>query len=387
MVEGAPIMTNSKLPKLVDRLYANRNYQFWFCQFMGWLGLSFVSFFSLNIWYNQPEFSYLAHNIVQSLLGILVSWPLRFVFHQVWKKTILVRLGYTFFAVLTCALIWTVLRLIFFMWMTGESGLWSDFGGWFYPSIFVFLCWSALYYGMTYYRLLQEEHAMLLQVAAINKEEQLKRIQAESIAKEAQLKMLRYQLNPHFLFNTLNAISSLVQSDEAETANQMIIRLSNFLRYSLDNDPQQMVLLSQEVEAVLLYLKIEQTRFGDRLKVDIDVDEEVQKYLVPSLLLQPLVENSIKYAIAPAENGGSISIRGRLDEGHILLELVDTGQGEGLEEGAFPVGSGVGLNNTRDRLNTIYGEDHDFIIEKNQPEGVRVMMRFTADVETLKQPV
>ena len=279
---------------LIQYFLDNRNAQFWSAQICGWVGISFVSYFSLNLWYNQPEFGYIAHNILQSLLGMLVSWPMRPIFRKLWNDALPRRIALTLLTVLVFALIWSVMRLLLFMLLTEESGLWSDFGGWLFPSIFIFLCWTALYHGVKYYQLLQEEHQMLLKMASARQEQSLKLFQAEALARQAQLTMLRYQLNPHFLFNTLNAISSLVSAGNAATANQMLLCLSDFLRYSLDSDPVKEVSLSQEIEALELYLKIEQTRFGDRLRVSIDVSDDAQPFLIPSLILQPLVENAIK---------------------------------------------------------------------------------------------
>ncbi len=127
--------------------------------------------------------------------------------------------------------------------------------------------------------------------------------------------MLRYQLNPHFLFNTLNAISTLVLDGQNRIANLAVSRLSEFLRYTLDQDPMKKVTLRQELDALNLYLGIEKLRFGDRLKLEFDVDERSETALVPSLLLQPLVENSMKYAIAPREQGGSVTVIAGIEGG------------------------------------------------------------------------
>ena len=197
-----------------------------------------------------------------------------------------------------------------------------------FSSIFIFGCWTAFYHGIKYYRLLQQETKNLQELASAQKEEILKRTQAESAAQEAQLKLLRYQLNPHFLFNTLNAISSLVNSAESVRANDMIVQLSRFLRYSLDNGGVGEVPLSKEIEAVNLYLKIEQARFEDRLKVIFEISEEAQTSLVPSLLLQPLIENAIKYAIARSETGGVIRIAAAVERGSLSISVADSGADE-----------------------------------------------------------
>ena len=154
--------------------------------------------------------------------------------------------------------------------------------------------WAALYYGINYFLLLEEQ---------IDQRERL-----ESQASTAQLAMLRYQLNPHFLFNTLNSISTLVLLKQTERANAMLARLSSFLRYTLANEPTAKVTLAQEVETLKLYLEIEKMRFEDRLRPHFRIDAETIGARLPSLLLQPLIENAIKYAVTPSEDGADIWI-------------------------------------------------------------------------------
>ena len=156
--------------------------------------------------------------------------------------------------------------------------------------------WSALYFGINFYLLVEEQI------------DQLQRL--ESQATSAQLAMLRYQLNPHFLFNTLNSISTLVLLKQTERANAMLTRLSSFLRYTLVNEPTAQVTLAQEVETLKLYLEIEKMRFEERLRPQFDIDPRVAKARLPSLLLQPLVENAIKYAVTPQEEGAEITVIG-----------------------------------------------------------------------------
>ena len=141
--------------------------------------------------------------------------------------------------------------------------------------------------------------------------------------------MLRYQLNPHFLFNTLNAISTLILDNENRTANQAVTRLSEFLRYTLDQDPMKKVTLRQEIEAMNLYLTTEKLRFGDRLQLEFAVEERALEALVPSLLLQPLIENAVKYAVSPSERGGIIRVEGRARGA--MLELAVSDDGPGLD--------------------------------------------------------
>lgn len=358
-------------------LYRSKNLQFWILQISGWFGLSLISFLSLTLWYNQQSPAYIGHTLLQSALGVIVSWPLRSLFHFFWNDKFIFRLSAMLAGIIGCSLVWTILRITTFMWMTGEQGVWSDFGGWLFGSILIFLSWVALYHGIKYYQLLQNEHQTLLQIASDKQREQLKRSQAETVAHEAQLKMLRYQLNPHFLFNTLNAISALVEIKQPTKASNMIVQLSQFLRYSLDNDPIQMVSLQQEVDALKLYLNIEQTRFGDRLAIEFDVQPECEQISIPSLILQPLVENAIKHGIAPSEKGGKLTVQARLDGDFLTLDIADTGPGVALSKIVKNRDKppGVGLKNTTDRLHAFYGDKYELNLDSEAGDGFRVNMR------------
>ncbi len=206
--------------------------------------------------------------------------------------------------------------------------------------------WSALYFGINFYLVIEQQVD----------EMQLLEMQASS----AQLAMLRYQLNPHFLFNTLNSISTLVLLKQTEKANVMLSRLASFLRYTLANEPTAHVTLEQEVETLKLYLDIEKMRFEDRLRTSFDVDARVAHARLPSLLLQPLVENAIKYAVTPQEEGADIALTARLAGDRVQIAVSDTGPG--LNDGPKrpTLSTGVGLQNIRDRLAQAYGPDHRF---------------------------
>jgi two-component system LytT family sensor kinase len=225
----------------------------------------------------------------------------------------------------------------------------------------IILAWSVLYFAIKYYQIFQEVQKSALKSAAM--------------AHEAQLKMLRYQLNPHFLFNTLNAISTLVLEQQTELANRMVTKLSSFLRYSLDNDPMQKITLEQELAALKLYLDIEKVRFEERLSLELDIGQEASGALIPSLLLQPLVENAIKHGIAQSEEGGRLRIAARVFAGDLLLELSDDGPGVELVDGQIPDANGVGLRNTRERLEELYGSRHSFRLSKTEPHGLTVSIR------------
>lgn len=211
-------------------------------------------------------------------------------------------------------------------------------------SYYLVLGWSGLYFGLKYYQLREEERR--------------KSIRALGMAHDAQLRMLRYQLNPHFLFNALNAISTLILGGNNDAAGEMVTRLSSFLRYSLDNDPMQRVDLAHELATLGLYLDIEQVRFEERLRVELSIQPEAREALIPSLLLQPLIENAIKYAVAEAEEGGTIRIVAEVFAGELLLEVSDDGPGIELVNGRLPAFNGVGLANTVERLRVLYGANH-----------------------------
>ena len=357
-----------------ERVYEDNDVSFWFLQLSGWFALALISFFSLTVWYNRDELTlgYIFHPLVQSAIGVVVSYPMRPLSNSAWRLPFWTRLTRISLGIVVFATVWTSLRLWTFMLITPEQNLWSDFGGWLFTSILIFIAWAAIYHGINYYQLLESERSNLLSILAANKEEQLKRAKAESMAHEAQLKMLRYQLNPHFLFNTLNSISSLVNKRDDSRANEMILQLSDFLRHSLYIDPVEGITLKEELDALNLYLRIEQARFGDRLSIHLDVSSDAEQLHVPSMILQPLVENAIKYAIAPCEEGGEIKISaGLYKDEMIAISVADNGPG--FDENLIDESSvGVGLRNTRERLNTFYRGNSRFIIDSNGKNGTKI---------------
>ncbi len=223
-----------------------------------------------------------------------------------------------------------------------------------YITFTVLFGWSALYFGINFYLIVEEQADQMRDL--------------ESQASSAQLAMLRYQLNPHFLFNTLNSISTLVLLKQTERANAMLSRLSSFLRYTLANEPTAHVTVQQEVETLKLYLEIEKMRFENRLRPTFDVDPRAERARLPSLLLQPLVENAIKYAVTPQEEGADIAVTVRLAGERVQIVVSDTGPG--LRDGPVQpsLSTGVGLTNIRDRLAQAYGPDQR-IDTRSMPAG------------------
>ncbi len=372
-------LSSNLLRTSVSAVYSNRSYQFWVMQLIGWGGLGMVTFFSLTLWYATATWSHVSHTIVQSLLGLILSIPLHRVCRVVWGRSTLASIGWILLTVVVVSFLWTILRIYTFIMITGSGGLWADFGGWYFSSFLVYLCWVALYYGNKYYYQAEMERNKGQAAFAAAREEQLKRLSAEADTKSAQLGMLQYQLNPHFLFNTLNSISALVKFQESEKAQRMITQLGHFLRYSLDTDPAVTISLQQEIKALMLYLDIERTRFGDRLNLEFDIDEQAKRAQVPSLLLQPLAENSIKYAISANENGGTIKLKATVQENELQLELTDTGPGAVSDRPAPKTGRRVGLHNTLQRLKTLYDEAYTFDIDLHPSGGLKINIRIPYD--------
>jgi signal transduction histidine kinase len=212
------------------------------------------------------------------------------------------------------------------------------FGGTWYCAL-VLLAWSLLYFGVSQYRALLTERE--------------RSVRSESLARKARLDALRYQINPHFLFNTLNAISTLVIEVRSAEASAMISRLSDFLRLTLSGDTEAEIALADEVSFVRQYLEIERVRFGDRLIVDINMPPDLETLRVPALILLPIVENAVRHAVERNEHGGRIAIRAELDDEKLHLFVADDGPGE---ECASKAGSGIGLSNTRARLQQLFGD-------------------------------
>jgi signal transduction histidine kinase len=200
--------------------------------------------------------------------------------------------------------------------------------------------------------------------------------QALSAAQHAQLAALRYQLNPHFLFNTLNAISAMIVTRRNDEAELMTDKLSSFLRASLASDPTELVPLDQELTLMEDYLEIESIRFGERLHVEIDCASDACGVPVPSFLLQPLVENAIKYGVAPSLEPVNIRVTGRREGEHLVVTVEDDGKGAA---NAVPAGgTGVGLQNVRRRLSALYGDSASVEAGSRSP-GYASVIRMPVD--------
>jgi two-component system LytT family sensor kinase len=202
------------------------------------------------------------------------------------------------------------------------------------------------------------------------RERELQASQLEARLAQSRLQVLKMQLHPHFLFNTLNAISELIYKDP-ESADRMLTDLSDLLRLSFENLEVQEIPLKQELEFLEKYLEIEQMRFHDRLSVNMHISPETLAASVPNMILQPLVENAIKHGIAPRSSGGRVDINAVRSNGHLQIEVTDDGLGVPFGD-LDNLPEGVGLSNTRRRLKHLYGDKHRFDLKKLEKGGLGV---------------
>jgi len=202
------------------------------------------------------------------------------------------------------------------------------------------------------------------------RDREMRAVQLQAQLTEAHLQALKMQLHPHFLFNTFNTISSLMHRSVDE-ADRVLAVLGDLLRYSLKNVGVQEVTLSEELEFLKQYLEIEHARFGDRLRVQFDVDPEVLDDKLPNLILQTLVENSVRYAVASRTSGGSIEISARRDHNTLQIKILD--DGPGLPAGFnLQTSKGIGLRNSAARMLQLYGEEQKFELANRSPHGLQV---------------
>ena len=369
-IESQQSGVNRHSMSLMGRLFATKEAMFWSFQAFGWTGYGLLRTFQ-GIIAQQPFPYYMLLILAAIVIGVSMTIVMRHVYRIVRDKPLFVVLPVVVMLCAAFGLLYSSLEASLAPLLVPGTlpfvGL-QLFGNAMFEATALF-AWSAIYFGYHYYTGLQEQKAQVLQATAA--------------AHQAQLKMLRYQLNPHFLFNTLNAISTLVLDKAEEDANKMLTKLSSFLRYTLVNQPTQRISLDQELYALSLYLDIEKVRFQDRLGIEFDIDEQAKTALVPSLILQPLIENAIKYAIAPSIDGGTITVCAKIVGDRLHLALKDTGPGlDDINNIVSQSGSGVGIANTKERLLQIYGEDHRFRLENQEPSGLGIFIEVPKEKQT-----
>jgi two-component system, LytTR family, sensor kinase len=327
---------------------------FWLLQVCGWGGFYLLVLAALLSSYKLPELiradtiwflcmfatTLLLRPFCRSLMARSLSW----IALEVWA------FASSFFAGAVAALISEVLITYPIDWKDCVET-------WLQSTIVLFL-WCSLYFSIKQWQRSARERERLLR--------------AESEAREARLSALRYQLNPHFLFNSLNAVSTLVLEGNAPAATRMLAQIAELLRTTLDSQSVPETPFSHEIAFTQQYLAIEQTRLGDRLRVAMDISPDTLDALVPSMLLQPLVENAVRHGIAPLVAGGTIRIRSKVEGSQLHVTVANSGVPGPPQTQNQAAANGIGLKNTAERLRTLYGAAHTFVLEWPETGGCQV---------------
>ncbi len=349
--------------------FASKNRAFWNLQLAGW-GAAFL-LRAVSALANEQPLDLLALILVTTITGFSISLILSVIYRKLIHQQPLVTWGLTalvlMFAVLLHASIDAWVQGVYYAG-TRETTFAQRLIGLLYLPLTLLGGWSALYYAINFFLTVEQQA------------DRLERLEAQATA--AQLAMLRYQLNPHFLFNTLNSISTLVLLKQTEPANAMLTRLSGFLRHTLVAEPGSQVTLAQEIETLQLYLDIERMRFEERLRTQFEIEDAALAAQLPAMLLQPLVENAIKYAVSTQEEGAQIALTARVIGERLRLTVEDTGPGvddaprDPARDTALgrPVSTGVGLANIRNRLAQAYGDNHLFETRSEAGGGFTVLI-------------
>jgi len=313
---------------------------------------------------------HIVHIGLQAISGAAMTWPLTFLLPFANKGGVLRRVLSHLLAVGIIAFLWNIFRMATFDWMITASDIWQDFGGWYFTALLIFGLWAALCY------ITQANTAVAIERAQVVSE-RLRRVEAENLSREAQMKMLRYQLNPHFLFNTLNSISALIKTQRSDQARKMISQLSHFLRLSLENEGFVEVSLAEEIKTLKLYLDIEKVRYAERLTVEFDVSQDILQAQIPALILQPLFENALQYAIAGQVKGGVIRLTGYLVDERVNLSVADTGRPSSQQaDDVTALEKGVGLKNIEGRMNAHYSDNGRVEYKVSDIGGLEVSLSF-----------
>jgi len=350
--------------ELAPNTFSNINSQFWTLQIAGWLGYAVVVFIAIvRPQLDDPGFNLSGQIInlfVETLSGFVLSYIQWLLIRRIVHLPLNVTLALSFIFAAILGLVYNIIKLssfkvIVYHQQWNETWDMLEFGGWLLFSLTTMFVWTAIFFVMLYNTRLQKEHEMLLR--------------AQTAAKDAQLQMLRYQLNPHFMFNTMNAISTLIYKHDNDKANEMLDMLCEFFRYTLDKNDKSNTSLKKEIELLDLYLSIEKVRFGERLNIKMDICSSVLKAQVPSMLLQPLVENAIKFAIEPNKLPGTIIIMAKQESDRLVLKIIDDGEGIKSKSKA---GFGIGLTNTTARLDAMFNGNYEINISHADSKGTEV---------------
>lgn len=363
---------------IVDQATTSSRFRsFWPLQLGGWLLYALVT--AASVFPLRTMRDDVAYHIAFLLAGFICSFLMYAVCHALWNARVpLIR------ALFTCTVVAYGLGILIsavshwseiYFGRSPERYHWSYVFVYASSGCFVLAAWGFLYFGIKHYHALEEEQQRMQDL--------------EVMARDAQMRALRYQLQPHFLFNTLNAISTLVLDNQPRLATQMIARLADLLRRTLESPDTHQVSLKEEIAVTKEYLALEKVRFGTRLNVTYAIDPDTEDAQVPRFLLQPLVENAIRHGIAKRAQGGNLVLRSEAANGRLRIKI-ENDQAES-DQAVLPRDSpfrhrGVGLANTRARLQQMYGfeatlETH---ATATRTYEVRISMPFST-VETVPE--
>ena len=339
--------------------FADKNRAFWNLQSLGWAG-AFLLRGSSTI-ANGQSFSSLIPVLISTVTGYSVTLLIAVAFRYLLKQRPIVTWGVSILTVVLAAALVAFIDAWVFSTQnrSGDTAGVQLFLGAFYLSVTLIGAWSALYYAINFYLTVEEQA------------DQLTRLETQ--ASSAQLAMLRYQLNPHFLFNTLNTISALTRT-EPDRAREVLLKLSNILRGRLKSQVN-LIPLRQELDFLNDYLDIEVVRFGKKkLRIYKNIEPETLPLVVPNMLLQPLVENALRHGIAPKIEGGILQIDAYQKQGRLHLRVKDNGVGIPPERQKIIFNSGIGISNVLERLKVIYGEEFRFDVKSEPSRGTEIFI-------------
>ena len=302
--------------------------------------------FSIIDWFDNAGLQYVIMFVVASVIWTVVfkickHWKL-------WQRLLLHIVGLPLFVLCSWKLFYIICEAIGFRHLGGSGQIWDI-----YIPMLIYLIQFSLLHAYEYY--------------VMNQRKLQYEIELKNTALKSELNAIKAQLNPHFLYNVFNTINASVPK-EMEDTREMIAELSDLFRYQLKASREDLVTLEEELNFVKKYLKLEQRRFEDRLQIDIDVADELLSRKIPPMLLQPLVENSVKHGISPLVKGGKITISIHEKNDKLIFEINDTGVG--VEDKEQILNLGVGLSNTQKRLQKMYHSSLQF--SDNLPSGLKV---------------
>lgn len=297
-------------------------------------------------WFNNEGLQYIIMFLATAVVWIFIFRVFRH--WKLWQRLLLHFFGLPFFILLSWKVFYIICETFGYWHMGGTGQIWDI-----YIPTLIYLIQFSLLHAYEYY--------------VINQRKMQYEIELKNAALKSELSAIKAQLNPHFLYNVFNTINASVPK-EMETTREMIAELSDLFRYQLKASREDFVTLEEELDFVKKYLKLEQKRFEDRLKINIHVPDHLLSKKIPPMILQPLVENSVKHGISPLVAGGKIDIIICEKDTKLLFEITDTGVGVENKEQLFELG--VGLSNTQKRLQKMYNSTLKF--SDNMPSGLKV---------------